>query len=85
MKTTYLTRDDSDTGHYDSIKWCFDVHIKAPDTREYNFALLYGNEDAPQKIEFWRLEPNFDTPPDYAWSADPIEDTYRDAEDPREI
>lgn len=68
---TYLTRkDEVGVGQYDSIEWCFDVHIKKPDTKEFNFAVLHGNEDAPSKIEFWRIEPNFDTPPDYVWESE---------------
>ncbi len=65
----YLTRKDTDVGvgEYDSIQWLFDVHLKRPDTHEYNFALLHGNEDSPQKIELWREEPDYNTRPDVTW------------------
>jgi hypothetical protein len=40
-------------GVFDSIAWALEVHVKIPDTGKYNAALLYGNEGAPDKIEFY--------------------------------
>lgn len=49
MAETYMTRQDAEIGEglYDSIAWIFEVHINEPDTKEYNFAVLHGNEDCP--------------------------------------
>ena len=50
----FLTRHDSvGCEPYDSIAWAFEIHVKQPDTRVYNAAVLYGNEDAPSRIEFY--------------------------------
>ena len=66
---TYMTRKDEGVGEglTDSIAWIFDVHIQEADNKEYNYAVLTGNEDAPEKIELWRDKPNFDTVPDRVW------------------
>lgn len=69
MKQTYMTRKDSDVGVglFDSIKWIFETHLRETDTDEYNFAILYGNEDSPSRIDFWRNEPDYDSIPDRTW------------------
>lgn len=69
MNQSYLTRKDLDVGagSFDSIAWAFESHVKQRDTMIYNFALLHGNEDCPEKIEFWSNEPDFDTPADYVY------------------
>lgn len=71
MKSTYMTRKDEGVGEgsYDSIAWIFSQHLKEADTGEFNYAVLTGNEDAPQRIELWRTEPNYDTPPDRVWTS----------------
>jgi hypothetical protein len=77
---TYLTRKDEGVGEglFDSVKWALETHVQIPDECIYNFALLYGNEDAPSKIEFWRNEPHMlapdykeHTPADYVWEDIP--------------
>jgi hypothetical protein len=71
MKQTYLTRHDNvGCEPYDSIAWSFEVHVKhMPDKGIYNGALLYGNEDAPDKIEFWLEEnPHHEAKPDFVWT-----------------
>ena len=73
---TYITRCDVGLGDgaFDSIAWAFDTHIKAEDTGEYNSAMLYGNEDAPDKIEFYReAVPRYDAVPAWVWYW-PLED-----------
>jgi hypothetical protein len=54
---TLLTRKDKHvgTGLFDSIAWAFEVHVKQPDLGVFRSALLYGNEDAPERIEFYRV------------------------------
>jgi hypothetical protein len=58
MRTTFLTRSDEGVGAgvYDSIAWAFEVHLKEPDDPAIKSAILYGNEDAPEKIEFFDAE-----------------------------
>lgn len=54
MKVTVLTRHDNVGGEsYDSIARAFEVHVKQPDTKIYATAILYGNEDSPERIEFF--------------------------------
>ena len=67
---SFLTRKDSEVGEgdFDSIAWAFETHVKAPDTGEYQTAVLYGNEDAPERIEFFKnADPNHDEVADYIW------------------
>lgn len=66
---TQLTRsDEAGCEPYDSIQWAFDVHLKREDDGKYHYAILYGNEDAPRIIEFWRdAIPNYNQLPDYIW------------------
>lgn len=70
-KPTYMTRKDANVGEgvFDSIAWIFETRLKETDNQEFNFAMLYGNEDCPRKIELWRDEPLFDTPPDRVWET----------------
>lgn len=74
MKQTYLTRaDEVGATPFDSIAWAFEVHVGSPDTREYQAAILYGNEDAPEQIMFWRSDsPAYGDAPDFVWNA-PVE------------
>lgn len=53
---TLLTRKDDNVGEglFDSIEWAFSEHLKEPDNPEFNAAILYGNEDAPDRIDFYR-------------------------------
>ena len=71
-RQTRLTRKDKvGVGDYDSIKWAFDTHLEKPDTGEYNSAVLYGNEDDPSKIDFFRSEnPDYTDQPDFSWPAE---------------
>lgn len=69
-RTSYLTRHDPDVGDgdYDSIAWALEVHVAVPDTGEYRAAVLHGDEDAPERIEFWRAEEPMRTEaPDFVW------------------
>lgn len=65
----YLTRHDAGegVGLFDSIRWAFDVHVKQPDDGEYNFAVLYGNEDSPDRIDLWANEPQVGVAPRLIW------------------
>lgn len=68
--TTFMTRQDNvGCKPYDSIAWIFRVHIKEVDEYIFEYAVLYGNEDAPSKIELYRDEPEHDTNPDRVWRA----------------
>jgi hypothetical protein len=72
MKETLLTRKDDTVGAgvFDSIAWAFSEHVKAPDTGEYNSAVLYGNEDAPEMIDFYReAVPLVTSHVAYRWAA----------------
>ena len=64
-----LTRhDEVGVEPYDSIKWALETHVKQPDTGEFNFAILHGNEDSPMRIQFWKDEaPLWRNPPDLDW------------------
>ena len=45
----------------EDIKWLIDVHHVPTNIR---FAILYGNEDAPDRIECWSMEdPTVDIKP----------------------
>ena len=69
---SFLTRHDSEVGEgiFDSIAWALSQHAERIDTGEYNTAVLYGNEDAPDKIEFFKnADPNHDEVADYLWTS----------------
>ena len=72
MKETLLTRKDDGLGLggelFDSIKWAFEEHLKIPDDPRFNSAVLYGNEDSPEMIEFYKVEePLITTKVDFVW------------------
>lgn len=50
-----MTRADADLGEglFDSIAWAFSEHVKEPDNPAFNSAVLYGNDDAPVRIDFY--------------------------------
>ena len=69
-RMTQLTRaDEINSAYFDSIEWALDCHVNRPDTGEFNFAVLHGNEDAPERIEFWRAEMPF-AAPDFVWTPE---------------
>ena len=71
MKETLLTRKDDSVGDglFDSIAWAFSEHLKTADTGVYNAAILYGNEDAPEMIDFFtKAEPLITDHRGYRWS-----------------
>ena len=55
MKETFLTRKDDNVGDglFDSIKWALESHVGIADDSRFNSAMLYGNEDAPERIDFY--------------------------------
>lgn len=70
MEQTLLTRKDVESGGglYDSIAWVFEAHVKWPDTGAYNSAILYGNEDAPERIDFYEsASPAINSIPSCTW------------------
>jgi hypothetical protein len=68
---TILTRSDHvGVEPYDSIKWALDVHIKQPDTGEFNYGILHGNEDAPLRIQLWKQDPDWRQPCDLDWKPE---------------
>ena len=69
-------RDFADLGAdlFDSIAWAFSEHVHAPDTGEYKSAVLYGNEDAPKRIDFFRTaRPLITSKVAFTWTPEPIE------------
>jgi hypothetical protein len=65
-----LTRADQVGSHpYDSVKWAIETHLKEQDTGEFTHAVLYGNEDAPDRIDFYDDEPKVNMPPRRIWEA----------------
>jgi hypothetical protein len=55
MNQSALTRHDTEAGvgEFDSIAWAFN-HIHLTDIPDVQYAMLYGNEDSPDRIEFFR-------------------------------
>jgi hypothetical protein len=72
MAMTMLTRRD-DLGvasdPFDSIKWALETHVKRQDSGRYNYAVLYGNEDSPDRIDFWCSEPDVGDSPRLIWRS----------------
>ena len=59
MQTTWLGADPDD------MIWLAEVHGVPPDMK---CAILFGNEDAPARIEAWReYNPHYQTAPDFVW------------------
>lgn len=58
MRETLITRHDDSAGdgEFDSIAWLYSEHLKTPDTRIFNSAILYGNEDSPEMVDLYRRE-----------------------------
>jgi hypothetical protein len=64
---TLLTRADF-TGEYNSIKWAHEEHLRIPDEGRYHSAVLIGNEDSPEAIEFYtRAMPTVTDEVAYRW------------------
>ena len=66
----FITRTDDGLGEglYDSIAWAFEVHVKAADRQEIQAGVLYGNEDSPERIEFFaEAEPLVTSVPVLVW------------------
>jgi hypothetical protein len=64
MKQTYITRfDEVGAGFFDSIAWAFEKYGKG-DNVFFNYGMIVGNEDSPERIELWKTEPNWNTPAD---------------------
>lgn len=88
MKVTTLTRRDEG---FDSIAWALEVHVKKPNEPAFNYALMYGNEDAPDSIDFWYdPNPSAGQSPDWTWEnvVDPgihIVTLTLKTEDPRKL
>jgi hypothetical protein len=73
QKMKLLSRRDEGlgVGLFDSIKWALDVHVQQPDCGTYKFAVLYGNEDSPDRIDFWATEPVVGVAPRFIWMPRP--------------
>lgn len=70
MQQTFMTRTDSGVGDgvFDSIAWIHEVHLRIPDKGKFNSAVLFGNEDAPERIHLWKSDiPTYGDAPDYTW------------------
>lgn len=51
----------------EDIAWLRDMHCPAL-PNDIMFVILYGNEDAPEKVEAWReANPHYQCPPAYVW------------------
>jgi hypothetical protein len=73
-KETMLTRRDTDVGEgsFDSIAWALNVHVKTHDTGIYHAAILHGNEDCPERIDFYtQTEPKVSDDVAYTWKPAP--------------
>jgi hypothetical protein len=55
---------------FDSIRWAFEEHLCEPDNGDYHFAVLYGNEDSPDRIDFYSDEPQVNQPPRRIWERE---------------
>lgn len=63
----------------EDVAWAIEVHAGEganavpAKCSECRFAILYGNEDAPTKIEFWFAEnPHYQAKPDFSWTPDEV-------------
>ena len=67
----FLGRADDGLGEglFDSVGWAFEVHVRQPDRPEITCAMLYGNDDAPERIEFYSVNDNTRLP-DLVWTPD---------------
>ena len=64
MRQTYITRfDEVGAGFFDSIAWAFEKYGQS-DNAFFNYGVIIGNEDSPERIELWKAEPNWDSKPD---------------------
>lgn len=51
------------------IDWALSVHAVNSVCHDYQFAVLYGNEDCPDAIEFWyAANPHYLAKPDWTWT-----------------
>lgn len=67
---TLITRKDDNVGDgvFDSIAWALEQHVKTEDTGIYHSAILYGNEDSPERIDFYtKAEPKVTDKVAYIW------------------
>jgi hypothetical protein len=74
MRETLMTRKDEGVGDgiFDSIAWLFSEHVKEPDDPAYNSAVVLGNEDAPEQIDFYReAEPLLRSVVARTWKPEP--------------
>ncbi len=68
MNSVFITRNDNS---FDSIQWAFEVHVKQPDTRDYNSGILNGNEDCPESIHFYATnDPRYDDAAIAVWTPE---------------
>jgi len=72
----FLTRRDTDVGvgEFDSVKWAIETHLgRNPDAFPYHYAnsaILFGNEDCPDRIDFYESEsPTITDTPVFTWPA----------------
>jgi hypothetical protein len=74
MKETFLTRNDEGIGEgiFDSIAWAYETHVKRADNPRAGFAVLYGNEDSPDRIDFFDVNDCY-TDPIETWKGDTCE------------
>jgi len=73
-KETLLTRKDEGLGDglFDSIARAFSEHLKLKDLGNYQSAIMYGNADAPDKIDFYlEEEPTIADSPELIWHRVP--------------
>ena len=79
IKSRVLTRSDEfGVESHDSIAWAFEVHLKQPDPGTYHAAILYGNEEAPEEIDFYtQAEPLASDSPVYVWQPHTQETSAR--------
>jgi len=55
----------------EDLNWLHDVHLPSSAPRVFSCALLYGNEDAPDRVHLWKTsEPHYQQPPDAVYVSD---------------
>jgi hypothetical protein len=70
-----MTRHDTEVGEgeFDSVRWLYETVLREPDPQEADSAVVYGNEDSPDKIEFYSLEsPTITDTPIRVWTKENV-------------
>jgi hypothetical protein len=56
----------------EDIEWLRSTHVLTLPT-DIQFAILYGNEDSPVKVEGWKsFNPHYQSKPDFVWVMEEV-------------